>query len=101
MLIPAKCWHTVYNFAEEATILAIINITDGKFVIDSHVGKNYFNIGGTAVLKVDNINILVCEKNGPFYDQAVYKNARARYAYEPVADKVVLVGHPGFFFFKS
>jgi len=87
------------------------NIADGKFEIDGHVGKNYFNIGKTAVLEVDNINILVCEKNGPFYEQTVYRNAGLepkdfrvvvvkspvgfRYAYESIADKIVLVNHPG------
>jgi len=90
----------------------IKNITDGKFVIDGHVGKNYFDIGKTIILKTGSINILVCEKNGPFYEQTVYKNAGLdpedfrvvvvkspvgfRNAYEPVADKIVLVDHTGF-----
>ena len=99
-------------FSKPVQITATVkNITDGRFEIDGHVGKNYFDIGKTAVLAVENISILVCEKNGPFYEQTVYKNAGLdpqdfrvvvvkspvgfRYAYEEIADKIILVKHPG------
>jgi microcystin degradation protein MlrC len=99
-------------FSKPVQITATVkNITDGRFEIDGHVGKNYFDIGKTAILTIGNISILVCEKNGPFYEQTVYKNAGLdprdfrvvvvkspvgfRYAYEEIADKIILVKHPG------
>ena len=87
------------------------NIIDGKFTIDGHVGKNFFDMGKMAIIETGNISILVSEKNGPFYEQTVYKNAGLdpldfrmlvvkspvgfRYAFENIAEKIAMVQHPG------
>ena len=87
------------------------NITDGRFEIDGHVGKNYFDMGTMAVISTGNISILVTEKNGPFYEHTVYKTAGLdpldfrmlvvkspvgfRYAFEGVAERIGIVQHPG------
>jgi len=99
-------------FCHPAKIEGIVkNIVDGKFTIDGHVGKNFFDMGKMAIIKTGNISILVAEKNGPFYEQTVYKNAGIdpldfrmivvkspvgfRYAFEDIAEKIVIVKHPG------
>ncbi|MCK5568048.1 MAG: MlrC C-terminal domain-containing protein, partial [Actinomycetia bacterium] len=87
------------------------NIIDGKFTIDGHVGKNFFDMGKMAIIETGNISILVSEKNGPFFEQTVYKNAGLdpldfrmlvvkspvgfRYAFENIAERIVMVQHPG------
>lgn len=87
------------------------NITDGKFEINGHIGKNLFDMGKVAVLGLGSIDIMVSEKSGPIYEQTVYRNAGLdpkdyrvvivkspvgfRYAYESIADRIILVEHPG------
>jgi microcystin degradation protein MlrC len=87
------------------------NITDGRFEINGHVGKNYFDMGKMAVIQTGNINILAAEKNGPFFEKTVYETAGLdpleyrmlvvkspvgfRYAFEDIADKISMVMHPG------
>lgn len=90
----------------------IKNIVDGKFSIDGHVGKNFFDMGQMSIIEIGNINILVSEKNGPFYEETVYKNAGLnpldfrmlvvkspvgfRYAFKNIADRIAMVQHAGF-----
>ncbi|MEF9426685.1 MAG: M81 family metallopeptidase [Candidatus Mariimomonas ferrooxydans] len=90
----------------------IKNIVDGKFSIDGHVGKNFFDMGQMCIIETGNINILVSENNGPFYEETVYKNAGLepldfrmlvvkspvgfRYAFKNIADRIAMVQHVGF-----
>jgi len=89
----------------------VTDIVDGRFEIDGHIGKNYFDMGRMAVIQDGNINILVAEKNGPFYEPTVYRNAGLdpldyrmlvvkspvgfRYAFEDMADSIGMIQHPG------
>ncbi|MCL4418295.1 MAG: MlrC C-terminal domain-containing protein, partial [Actinobacteria bacterium] len=99
-------------FSKSLKITAMVkNITDGKFIIDGHVGKNYVNMGKVAVLEIGSITILVSEKIGPVFELNVFRNAGLepenfrvvvvkspvgfRDAYEPIADEIVLADCPG------
>jgi microcystin degradation protein MlrC len=99
-------------FSKSLKITATVkNITEEKFVIDGHIGKNYVDMGMVAILEAGSITMLVSEKAGPVYEQNVYKSVGLnpsdfrvvvvkspvgfRDAYEPIADKIVLADCPG------
>jgi microcystin degradation protein MlrC len=100
----------VYSQSVTANV-EVVRITESKFVIDGHVGKNYIDMGRAVILKTGSISILVTEKIGPVYEQNVYKNAGLdpkdfrvvvvkspvgfRDAYEPIAKRIVLADCPG------
>lgn len=89
----------------------VLNITDGKFFIEGHLGKNYINMGTSVVLEVGTIKILVSERSAPVIEQNIYNHAGLnprdfrvvvvkspvgfRDAYESIADKIVLADCPG------
>ena len=88
------------------------SIGESIFDVDGLSGKDTYEMGKHAVLEFGNITILVCEKNGPFYEPTVYLNAgleprdfrvvvvkspvRFRDSYEKIADRIEMVEHPGF-----
>lgn len=99
-------------FSEPVKIKAkVFNTGESIFEVDGHIGKNTFNMGKSAVLQMGNITMLVCEKNGPFYEPTVFRNSGLepkdfrvvvvkspvgfRDSYEKIADRIVLVKCPG------
>ena len=88
------------------------SIGESMFDVYRYSGKDTFNMGKSAVLEFGKITILVCEKNGPFYEPTVYLNAgleprdfrivvvkspvRFRDSYEKIADRIVMAEYPGF-----
>lgn len=99
-------------FCGPVKINAIVeNITDGKMTFDGCGGKNYFDLGKIAVLKVDNITIAVCEETGLIHERAGYEKAglnpqnfrlvlvKSRFGfmqtYKEIADSIEFLDCPG------